>query len=217
VIAIPLGVDEQRFRSRASSDSRARLGVEGKCVVTTVARLYAYKGHETVLRAIRELSEEEREKLVYLVAGTGPYDASLRSLSQELGVGSCVRWLGFVDEEDLPGLYAATNLFALCTRESPDERGVEGFGLALLEAQSCGVPVVGTATGGIPDAVRDGEGGWLIAQDDFVALSGILRSLVMDPDAFRREGERARRRVLREATWEHYGNRLVEVMRGVND
>jgi phosphatidylinositol alpha-1,6-mannosyltransferase len=216
VVAIPLGVDEQRFRPGGGADLRARLNLEGKRVVTTVARLYAYKGHETVFRAIGELSADEREKLVYLVAGTGPYEAELRSMAAELRVDDCVRWLGFVAEEQLPELYAATDLFALCTRDSVDDRGVEGFGLAFLEAQSCGVPVVGTATGGIRDAVRDGEGGWLIGQDDFKTLSGLLRKLVNEIALFQLEGERARSRVERECTWEHYGNKLIEIMREIN-
>jgi phosphatidylinositol alpha-1,6-mannosyltransferase len=216
VVAIPLGVDEQRFRPRLDSGARVKLGVEGKRVVTTVARLHAYKGHETVFQALRVLSDEERKDLVYLIAGTGPYESSLRTLATELGVESCVRWLGFLPEEDLPELYAATDLFVLCTRDSAVERGVEGFGLAFLEAQACGVPVVGTVTGGIPDAVRHGEGGWLIAEDDYSALSGILRTLAKDPAAFQAEGKRARNRVLREGTWQRYGNRLVQTIRGMN-
>lgn len=217
VVAIPLAVDEQRFRPQAASGARAKFGVEGKRVITTVARICAYKGHGTILRALAELSAEEREVIVYLIAGTGPDSPELRSLATELGVESCVRWLGFVAEEDLPELYAATDLFVLCTRDSAEERAVEGFGLAFLEAQSSGVPVVGTLTGGIPDAVRDGEGGWLIAQDDHGALSGILRSLVKDPAWFRREGLRARDRVVRECTWKHYGSRLMDWMEAVNE
>lgn len=217
VVAIPLAVDEERFRPQAARGARAKFEVQGKHVVTTVARVCAYKGHGTVLRALAELPAEERENIVYLVAGTGPDSSKLRSLATELGVESCVRWLGFVAEEDLPELYAATDLFVLCTRDSTEERAVEGFGLAFLEAQSSGVPVVGTLTGGIPDAVRDGEGGWLIAQDDHRALSGILRNLMEDPERFRREGVRARGRVVRECTWEHYGRRLMDRMGAMNE
>jgi phosphatidylinositol alpha-1,6-mannosyltransferase len=84
--------------------------------------------------------------------------------------------------------------------------------LVFLEAQACGTPVVGTRTGGIPDAVREGEGGWLIPQDDVGALSSIFRRLRQNPESFRSEGGRARRRVLREATWEHYIQRLQALL-----
>lgn len=217
VIAIPLAVDEQRFHPGAAAGARAKFQVQGKRVVTTVARVHAYKGHETVFRAIAELHAQEREQLVYLIAGAGPDEAKLRSLAVELGVDPYVRWVGFVAEEDLPELYAATDLFALCTRDSAEHRAVEGFGLAFLEAQACGVPVVGTSTGGIPDAVRDGEGGWLIAQDDYRTLSGILQKLVRDTASFQREGARARQRILRECTWQHYGSRLMDSLRKTNE
>ncbi|PJF32889.1 MAG: hypothetical protein CUN57_03555, partial [Phototrophicales bacterium] len=105
------------------------------------------------------------------MGGKGPDIEFLKSRATELGVEQNVRWLGFVANEDLPFLYSTADLFVLATRDIPEKRSVEGFGLAFLEAQACGIPVVGTNTGGIPDAVTDGDGGWLIEQDDVEALS----------------------------------------------
>ena len=79
----------------------------------------------------------------------------------------------------------------------------------IAEAQACGTPVVGTRTGGIPDAVREGEGGWLIEQDDAEGLAGILSRLADSPDEFRSAGRAARARVEREFTWERYMTRFV--------
>ena len=109
-------------------------------------------------------------------------------------------------------LYRSANLFVLGTREDPDQPDVEGFGLALLEAQACGIPVVGTRTGGILDAVAEGHGGWLIDQDDVGALAAILARLVDDPEEFRQMGRAARQRVERECTWGHYMDRLIETL-----
>jgi phosphatidylinositol alpha-1,6-mannosyltransferase len=166
--------------------------------------MYPYKGHDVVLRAIASLASDERERLVYMVVGKGPYEAGLRKLAAELGIESNVRWLGFVAEDDLPEVYSASDLFVLCTRDAPEERSVEGFGLVFLEAQSCETPVVGTRTGGIPAAIQNGVGGWLIEQDDKEALADIIRKLVHSPELFRAAGIQARRRVLREHTWVHY-------------
>jgi len=115
-----------------------------------------------------------------------------------------VVWLGFVPEADLSSLYAASDLFVLVTRELEASREVEGFGLVFLEAQACGTAVVGARTGGIPDAVADGEGGWLIEADDEAALALHLRSLIASPEAVRAEGARGRVRVLRDCTWGGY-------------
>jgi phosphatidylinositol alpha-1,6-mannosyltransferase len=123
-----------------------------------------------------------------------------------------VRFLGFVAEDELPDLYRASDLFLLCTRELAERQEVEGFGLAFLEAQACWTPVIGTRTGGIPDAVKEGEGGWLIEHDDAAALSKFLSQLVDDPTAFVAAGKRGRKRVERECTWEHYVRRFVSAL-----
>ena len=179
-----------------------------------MSRIHHYKAHDTVLRAIASLAPDERTRLIYLVVGKGPYELELRRLAGELGVESHLRWLGFVSEEDLPQVYGASDLFVLCTRDAPEERAVEGFGLVFLEAQSCGTPVVGTRSGGIPAAIRDGKGGWLIEQDDGQKLTDIIRELIRSPESFRIAGTQARERVLRENTWERYGQRFVSTLQG---
>jgi phosphatidyl-myo-inositol dimannoside synthase len=218
VTAVPLGVDHRRFCPGDSAAARRRLAVpEDKLVVLTVARVVAHKGHRLVIRALAAMPDVRRDRFVYLVAGRGRDMPALQQEAASLGLDHVVRWLGYVPEADLPDLYRSADLFALCTREEPDEPDVEGFGLAFLEAQACGTPVVGTRTGGIADAVQDGRGGWLIGQDDVTALEKILASLAANPGAFREMGRIARRRVESECTWDHYIDRFVEAlaMRGV--
>ena len=214
VETIPLAVDVERFAPGDREAARLQLNVSGKLVLSTVARLYHYKAHDTVLRALACLEAGEREKFVYLVVGQGPHETVLRKLAAEIGVESQVRWLGFVSEDDLPRIYWASDLFALCTRDAPSERSVEGFGLVFLEAQACGTPVVGTNTGGIPAAIHEGEGGWLIAQDDINQLTAILRRLLASPDSFRKAGREARQRIMRECTWPEYGQRFFSALQG---
>jgi phosphatidylinositol alpha-1,6-mannosyltransferase len=216
VQAIPLAVDTNRFTPGDREAAKAKFGLADKRVVCTVSRIHRYKGHDVVLHAIAKLSSEERKDLVYLIAGQGPYEQELKDLAVTLGIDRQIRWLGFVPEKDLTEIYRASDLFVLCTREAPEERAVEGFGMVFLEAQASGVPVVGTKTGGIPDAIRDGEGGWLIDQDDAGKLADILRQLVRDPDIFRAAGIQARQRVLRECTWQSYGQRFYAALQRVN-
>ena len=207
-VAIPLGVDVNRFCPGDRVAAREAMGVDGLLVISTVARLVRYKGHGVVLRALANLDSELQERVVYLVAGDGPDRLRLETLSEELGVRARVRWLDFLPESDLPMLYRASDLFVLCSREEQGRQEVEGFGLAFLEAQACGTPVVGTRTGGIPDAVKEGEGGWLIEQNDHVSLTEILRRLVEQPELFRQAGAVARARVVRGCTWDQYVSRL---------
>jgi phosphatidylinositol alpha-1,6-mannosyltransferase len=213
VVAVPLGVDHNRFTPRGRETAGQRFGVEGKIVICSVSRLQAHKGHETVLKALSGVPCAIRQRFVYLVAGRGPHERALRDEAESLGISAQIHWLGFVPEEDLPDLYRTSDLFVLCTRESAKQQEVEGFGLAFLEAQACGTPVVGAHTGGIPEAVREGEGGWLIGQDDVDALRSILLRLANHPDEFREAGLIARRRVERECTWEHYMQRFSDALK----
>jgi phosphatidyl-myo-inositol dimannoside synthase len=212
VEAIPLAVDPQRFTPRDRKAVKKKYGVAGKRVLSTVSRIHCYKGHAVVLRAIANLTPAEREQITYLVVGEGPYEQELKKQAIELRVDSNVRWLGFVAEDELPQVYRASDLFVLCTREAPDERAVEGFGLVFLEAQACETPVVGTRTGGIPAAIQDGEGGWLIEQDDSETLAEIIRVLVHSPELIHAAGIRARQRILRESTWHHYMQRFSSAL-----
>jgi phosphatidyl-myo-inositol dimannoside synthase len=214
--AIPLAVDAERFAPGVREASKDKFGLSGKTVLCTVSRLQQYKGHDVVLRAIASLAPNEREHIIYLIAGHGPHEQELKELAVKLGLDRQIRWLGFVSETELPEIYRASDLFVLCTREAPQEQAVEGFGLVLLEAQACGVPVVGTKTGGIPEAIKNGEGGWLIEQDNSAKLAEILSELVRTPEAFRQAGMQARQRVLRECTWKSYGQRFSSALQSIS-
>jgi phosphatidyl-myo-inositol dimannoside synthase len=212
VASIPLGVDPARFASGGRLEAKAKFGVDGRVVLSSVSRLEPYKGHALVLKAIAGLEPEERGQIAYLVAGTGPEEARLRALAAELGMQEQVRWLGFVDENELADVYRASDLFILCSHRDPAGRDVEGFGLVFLEAQACGVPVVGSRTGGIPDAISDGDGGWLIRDGDEDGLRTVVRRLIHDPLSFQQMGSRARARVERECTWDHYIRRFASAL-----
>lgn len=213
VAAIPLGVDHLRFSPEGRERARQSFELHNELVISSVSRVHAYKGHEVVFEAIAGLPKRIRKDIVYLLAGKGPYEMALRARAEELGIPSNLRWLGFVSDTDLPNVYRASDLFVLCTREAVAGQHVEGFGLVFLEAQACGTPVVGTRTGGIPDAVCEGEGGWLIAQDDAEELGRILLNLAGDPAAFHLAGLAGRRRIERECTWLHYTERFITVLK----
>jgi phosphatidylinositol alpha-1,6-mannosyltransferase len=212
-VAIPLGVNHEHFCPGDTGAAKRRFRVADKLVLSSVSRLEGYKGHDVVLRAIAACSECIRERLVYLIAGKGPHRGALEQQVVELGLSNQVRFLGFVPEENLPDLYRASDLFVICSREIIGNQDVEGFGLVFLEAQSCGTPVVGSRTGGIPDAVKDGHGGWLIAQDDSAMLARIVTSLAEDPERFRKAGQEARRRIELDCTWDKYMSRFASALK----
>jgi radical SAM protein with 4Fe4S-binding SPASM domain len=179
----------------------ARLGIApGDEVVLTVSRLVGRKGHGTALRALAQLLRE-RPKALYVYTGKNPVlSAELDALARELGVGHRVRAAGVVADQELPALYRLARVFALLSDESPTD--VEGFGVALLEAAASGLPVVGTRTGGIPEALADGSTGLLVAPGDARATAEAIAALLADPVRARAMGERGRKRAAAQFTFE---------------
>lgn len=183
-------------------------------VVLSVSRVVAHKGHDVVLRALASLAPEVRKRIHYAVAGTGSHLEQLKALAETLGVSPYVSWLGFVSDIELPHLYNAADLFVLCSREDIGTRGVEGFGMVFLEAQAAGLPVIGTRVGGICDAIIEGDGGWLIDQDDVPALASHLSSLVRENGSFVEQGRRGQRRARTCCSWLTYVDKLSRTLNG---
>ena len=213
-VVIHPAVDASSFtRQHDTHTTRKYFGLPmDKRLVLSVSRLDAYKGHDVVLRALARLPRELRSRLHYVIAGQGPGLLVLQTMVEELGLTDDVSWLGFVEDENLPALYASVDLFALCTREDTGTCRVEGFGMVFLEAQAAGLAVLGTRAGGIPDAIKEGEGGWLVPEDDVCAVTALLQQLAESTATFIQQGILGRERVLREATWKQYVDQLLAVV-----
>jgi phosphatidylinositol alpha-1,6-mannosyltransferase len=142
--------------------ARQRFGLADEFALLTVGRLdprEAYKGHDRVIPLLGRLAEHD-PRVTYLVAGAGDDRARLETLGEANGVAGRVRFLGQVDDDALPDLYRAADLFALPSRG-------EGFGIAFLEAMACGTPAIGLDEGGARDALGEGALGACVAEDAF--------------------------------------------------
>lgn len=205
-------VDHLHFKPGDREAARDAFGLDKAAfVIGTVSRIVRYKGHETVFSAIASLPQDQRRNVCYIIAGKGGDEAFLRSRAEALHVAESVRWIGFLEEAMLPVFYQALDMFALCTIEDKSAQSVEGFGLALLEAQACGVPVVGTRCGGIPEAVDEARG-FLIDQGDHMAFAAILQTLLRDKSRAKNIGMDSRKRVEKECTWSMYVDNLTKYL-----
>ena len=211
---VHLGTDPEHFRPGVEATAmRVRLGIangggEGRWLVT-VARLEKHKGIDTVLEALPAIAERAPD-VRYAVAGGGPERESLEKLAHKLGVADRVRFLGQVSERDLPALYNLATVYVGASRRA-ERIGVEGFGIALVEASACGVPVVGGNSGGVPDAVRDGETGFLVPPEEPAAVVEAVCRLLDDPALARRLGAAGRRAVETYYNWD----RVVRDVRAI--
>jgi len=200
VRTVPLGADPEFFHPGIdTTEVRRRYGIDDRRWLLSVARLTRHKGIDTVLRAVARLRDEVPD-LGYLVVGSGDDLSRLQQLAEELGVADRVRFLTQVPDRDLPPLYNCATLYLGVSRQMAQR--VEGFGIALVEASACGLPVIAGRTGGIPDAVRDGETGVLVDAESPDIVASEIRRLLDDPAAAQRLGAAGRRAVETHYNWD---------------
>jgi phosphatidylinositol alpha-1,6-mannosyltransferase len=209
VQVVPLGTTPEHFRPGVDPrDVRVRYGLGDGRWLLTVARLEWHKGIDTVIKALPAV-RAAHPGTRYAVAGVGERGPHLERLARELGLGDVVRFLGAVADADLPALYNAADLYVGASRRH--DLLVEGFGISLVEASACGLAVVGGRSGGVPDAVREGETGILVDQDDPQAVAAGINRL-LDDDALRqRLGAAGRRAVETFYNWDRVVRDLMRI------
>lgn len=181
------GVDTERFAAAAAS--QASPWGPDDIVIGTVARIQDVKNHRGLIEAfarLRELEPSLRERLRLSIVGDGPLMGAVREQVASLGLQDVV-WLPGA-RADVAALLHGFSLFALPSL-------AEGTPVSMLEAMACGLPVVASKVGGIPEVVTDGVEGSLVPVQDTEALARTLASYVRDPALRRQRGEAARARV----------------------
>ncbi|UFQ15165.1 MULTISPECIES: glycosyltransferase family 4 protein [Streptomyces] len=212
MVQLPPGVDEKTFHPGSGGDVvRARLGLTDRPVVVCVSRLVPRKGQDTLIRAMPAILAREPEA-VLLVVGGGPYESDLRKLAAETGVEDSVRFTGAVPWEELPAHYGAGDVFAMPCRTRRGGLDVEGLGIVYLEASATGLPVVSGDSGGAPDAVLDGETGWVVRGGVPEEAAERIVTLLGDAELRARMGERGRAWVEEKWRWDLLAERLRELL-----
>lgn len=206
VIVLPLAVDNEYFHPTKDKPNDDILHL------CSISRLEQFKGHDFIINTIAELPATYRNKIRLTIGGKGPYKECLEKLVEGNGLQEIVSFAGFVSDDQLRDFYSENDVFILCTREDHSTNHVEGFGLVFTEAQACGTPCIGTRTGGIPDAIDKGNGGWLIKQDDQNALSNLLISLISDKSLLKKQSELALYRVNTTCNWSLYFKGLKQIL-----
>ncbi|MFE6776161.1 glycosyltransferase family 4 protein [Streptomyces sp. NPDC057702] len=212
MVQLPPGVDEKTFHPDSGGDRvRAGLGLSDRPVVVCVSRLVPRKGQDTLIRALPRILRREPDA-VLLVVGGGPYRADLERLARETGVAHAVRFTGPVSAEELPAHYGAGDVFAMPCRTRRGGLDVEGLGIVYLEASATGLPVVAGDSGGAPDAVLDGETGWVVRGTSVEECADRVTALLADPELRRRMGERGRAWVEERWRWDLLAERLTTLL-----
>ncbi len=170
-----IGVDTAKFSKR---------------YILCVGRHTQKKGIDTLLRAFARIARKH-PSVSLIQVGTGPMTAELHALATALGINKCVHFLGAQPHETVLNLMRDAEIFALPSQTAKNGDS-EALGIVFNEASACGVPIVSTWHGGIPEAVLDGETGFLVPEKDDVALAEKLDTLLCDRTLVEKMGQRGR-------------------------
>ncbi|MBV9383714.1 MAG: glycosyltransferase family 4 protein [Streptosporangiaceae bacterium] len=215
MVRLAPGVDASAFRAAPGDGDavRRRLGLAGCPVVICVSRLVRRKGQDTLIRAWPEVRAKVPGAAL-LIVGDGPYAGSLRRLAAHTGVADSVTFTGPVPGPELSAHYAAGDVFAMPCRTRRGGLDVEGLGIVYLEASAAGLPVVGGDSGGAPDAILDGESGYVVRGRNVPAIAARITELLADPGRARAMGEKGRAWVERDWGWDQIAGRLRATLDG---
>jgi glycosyltransferase involved in cell wall biosynthesis len=205
VVVIHNGVDAERFRpmSRVPAQ-RAAWGVpEDALLLMSVGRLVGWKGLQVIVDIL-----PSHESVHYAYVGEGPLGSALEARAQDLGISDRVHALGGRPHLELPRVLSQADIFV------QPSVGEEAFGITVVEAMACGLPVLASRNGGMTEIVDDGQNGLLLPPGETTEWSAAVRELAGD-DARRREmAEAGRRRAVAQFTWAANAERLEQLILG---
>jgi glycosyltransferase involved in cell wall biosynthesis len=184
--SIPTGIDVGRFVPGDRAGARLALDLPlNACIVGIVATLRSWKGHRYLLEAFARLKQDHAGPLHLLIVGDGPQKAAIQALIADLGLGESVSLPG--NQSQVTAWLQARDIFCLPSYAN------EGVPQALMQAMSCGLPVVSTPVGSIAEIVDNEVTGLLVAPQDIGALYTALTRLVDDVALRARLGAAARK------------------------
>ena len=202
------GVDTTQFHPHwDTKEITKRYALENKRILITTARLTRKKNIHRVLKAL-PIVIKQIPNLIYLIIGQGEEEDRLRRLVVELDMESYVRFVGHVAHPQLGPFYNVADLFIMPSYQAEGTDDKETFGISFIEASACSKPVIGGRSGGVSDAVVDGETGLLVDPDDEQEIAAAITRLLTDKALARRLGENGRRRAVEELSWEKVAARF---------
>ncbi len=185
--------------------------IKNKKIILSVGRLVARKGHDRVIQVLPEILRHYPQTK-YIIAGHGENKSDLQQLAKNLQVDKNIVFLHNLNNQQIAWLYQNCDLFIMPSRQLANN-DVEGFGLVYLEANSFGKPVIAGQSGGVSDAVIDGQTGYLVDPEDKEMIAkAILRVLDNQPLA-QKMGQQGAQRVKEKFSWPLQAQRLMHLLK----
>lgn len=204
IIVFPNGVDLSIFKPELETHSlKKKHNLTDEKIILTLARVVERKGHDKVIEAIPAVLKKI-PNLKYIIAGSyeNSYYNKLQHLIVDLKFTEVVIFTGYIHPNEIPDYYNLCDVYIMPSRELESSGDTEGFGITYLEANACGKPVIGGNSGGVSDAIVDGETGFLVNPTDVDEIANKLFLLLSDPELAQKLGKNGRDRIKKSYTWD---------------
>ena len=215
IVFIPNGVDTEKYlRKSSQTELEEILGVstEGKKILLTSGRLAKRKG---VAWFITNVLPKLPSEYLYVVAGNGPDKKNILQATRESGIKARIFLLGYVTDEVRDILFNTADLFVQPNIKITGD--MEGFGISVIEAEACRLPVLASNLEGLKDAIKDGKNGFLVEPENAAAYLAKITELFANGSPREIYGQAVRDYVLENYQWQHIAQLyLTEIEKNVN-
>lgn len=200
----PFGVDIDKFKPD-------KIKKENVIHIGTVKTLRPKYGIDLLIKAFSTLVNDMGMKNIRLdIAGVGYLKDELVTLTKELKIEDKVKFWGWVENNEVPLFLNKLDVYV-----APSTLDSESFGVAIVEASSCGVPVIVTNVGGLPEVVIANVTGIVVPPNDYQAISSALRKLLSAPELAKNMGDEGRKHVLNKYSWNKCVDKMIAVYKRV--
>ena len=199
-IVTPFGVNINKFipLQDEKSGSQIRVGM--------VKKLEYNYGVDIFIKAASIVLEKNPDKdICFEVVGGGSQEKELKQLVKQIEIEDNFFFKGWLDNNSVPDFLNSLDIFVV------PSRNIESFGVAAVEAQACGLPVIVSDIGGLPEVVEDGYTGFLCPPEDINSLADFICTLISNPKLRKEIGEAGRSRVIKKYNWEESVDQVESV------
>lgn len=214
IVFIPNGVSgkfytsENKIMLRKKLSKKLNLNLRNKRILLSVGRLVERKGFHWFIVNVMPRLLEKRNDVIYLISGNGPLREKLKNLIEINNMKNYIRLIGKIDDETLIILYNSSDVFIMPNIHV--EGDMEGFGIVVIEASSCGLPVVASRLEGIKDAIKDGKNGFLVEEKNESHFSEKIITLLNDEKLRKELGKKGKKFVKEQFNWEKIAERYLK-------